>query len=206
MTTRWARLARGWLTASVAVFVAAFSHAVGGGSTPGLVGVVLAVAFAVPVSIALAGKSLSLARLSVSVGFSQFLFHILFGLGAAGGPTLTEAGSSHHAAVVSVAAAAPGVASHGLAHLGPWMWVAHALAAVVTIVALRRGEKAFWSLVEFTRTRLAAVLIAGFAVVPVRLDAGAVRAALAAVFVPTDLGVLLSSTPRRGPPRLRPVF
>ena len=206
MTTRWARLARGGLTASVAVFVAAFSHLVGGGSTPGLLGVVLALAFAVPVSIALAGKSLSLVRLSMSVGFSQFLFHLLFGLGAAGAPTLTEAGSSHHAAVVSVAAAAPGVATHGLAHLGAWMWVAHALAAVGTIVALRRGEKAFWSLVEFTRIRLAAVLVAGFAVVPVRLDAGAIRAALAAVFVPTDLDVLLSSTPRRGPPRLSPVF
>ena len=206
MTTRWARLARGWLTASVAVFVAAFSHLVGGGSTPGLMGVALAMAFAVPVSIALAGKSLSMVRLSVSVGFSQFLFHLLFGMGAAGAPTLTQTGASHHAGVVSVAAAAPAVASHGLAHLGAWMWVAHAVAAVVTIVALRRGEKTFWSLVEFTRTRLAAVLIAGFAVVPVRLDAGAVRAALAAVFVPTDLGVLLSSTPHRGPPRPRPVF
>lgn len=204
MTTRWARLARGWLTASVAVFVAAFSHLVGGGSTPGLMGVVLALAFAVPVSIALAGKSLSLVRLSVSVGFSQFLFHLLFGMGASAAPTLIETGSPHHVAV-SVAAAAPGVAAHGLAHLGPWMWVAHALAAVVTIVALRRGEKAFWSLVEFTRTRLVAVLIACVAAVPVRLEAGTVRAALAAVFVPTDLGVLLSNTPRRGPPRLRPV-
>lgn len=205
MTTRWARLARGWLTASVAVFVAAFSHLVGGGSTPGLMGVALALAFAVPVSIALAGKSLSLVRLSVSVGFSQVLFHLLFGMGASGGPTLTETGSPHHAAV-SVVAAAPGVAAHGLAHLGPWMWVAHALAAAVTIVALRHGEKTFWSLVEFTRTRLVAVLIACVAAVPVRLEAGTVRAALAAVFVPSDLGVLLSSTPRRGPPRLRFVF
>jgi len=80
----------------------------------------------------------------------------------------------------------------------PWPFVTRGLIVVTSLVYV-----VFQSGLVIVGDQVAA---AGFAVVPVRLDAGAVRAALAAVFVPTDLGVLLSSTPHRGPPRLRPVF
>lgn len=193
MATRWARFVRGWLTAVVAVLVAALSHVAAGGHAPAPVSIALALAFAGMVSVALAGKKLSLVRLSLSVAFSQILFHLLFGLGGPAG-SMTVAG--HHgsaAVIVGAASASPISPAMG------WMWLAHALAAVVTIVALRRGERTFWALVELARTALVAVLIALGIVLP-PLRAVRLGAALHRVFVPFDLAVLLSPMRHRGPP------
>ena len=198
MTSRWARFGRGWLTASVAVFVAALSHVAAGGSAPGWLSVGLALAFAGIASVLLAGKSLSLLRLSLSVGVSQLLLHVLFGLGGASSVTLTS--TSHHGAVTVADAAAPHL-MHATGTLpGGWMWLAHALAAVVTIAALYRGEKTFWALLEETTNRLIAVLIERPVPAPVGAVSATVRPAFRRVFVPADLGVLLSSVLRRGPP------
>lgn len=194
MKTRWARFARGWLTAVVAVLVAALSHLAAGGNAPAPVSIALALAFAGMLSVALAGKNLSLVKLSISVGFSQLLFHLLFGLGGTAG-SMTVAG--HHGSatvIVGAASASPSMHDSG------WMWLAHTLAAVVTIVALRRGERAFWALVELARTALVAVFIALGIVLPTPGGAARVRAALHRVFVPTNLAVLLSPMRRRGPP------
>ena len=198
MTSRWARFGRGWLTASVAVFVAALSHMAAGGNAPGLLSVALALAFAGIASVLLAGKSLSLLRLSLSVGISQLLLHVLFGLGGASSVTITSA--SHHGAVTLADAAAPQLMHPAGALAGGWMWVAHALAAVVTIAALRRGEKTFWALLEETTNRVVAVLIERLAPACIGADAATVRPAFRRVFVLADLGVLLSSVLRRGPP------
>ncbi|TFC91110.1 hypothetical protein [Cryobacterium sp. TMT3-29-2] len=198
MTSRWARFGRGWLTASVAVFVAALSHLAAGGNAPGWLSVGLALAFAGIASVLLAGKSLSLPRLSVSVGVSQLLLHVLFGLGGASGVTMTSA--SHHGAVtLADGSASPLMHSAGVMP-GGWMWIAHALAAVVTIAALRRGEKTFWALLEETTNRLIAVLIERLAPATIGAQAATGRPAFGRVFVPADLGVLLSSVLRRGPP------
>ncbi|WP_104169841.1 hypothetical protein [Cryobacterium sp. M23] len=197
MTSRWARFGRGWLTASVAVFVAALSHIAGGGNAPGWLSVGLALAFAGIASVLLAGTSLSLLRLSLSVGVSQLLLHVLFGLGGASSATMTS--TSHHGAVTP-ADATPHL-MHAVGALpGGWMWVAHALAALVTIAALYRGEKTFWALLEETTIRLIAVLIERLAPAQIGTDAATVRPAFRRVFVPADLGVLLSSVLRRGPP------
>lgn len=202
MASRWARFVRGWLTASVAIFVAALSHIAAGGSAPGPLSVGLALAFAGIASVLLAGKSLSLLRLSLSVGVSQLLLHVLFGLG--GASTVTMTGSSHHhgagLTVITDAAAPPLVYAAGGMPGASWMWVAHALAAIVTIAALHRGEKTFWALLEETANRLVAVLIERVAPVSIGADAAVVRPVFGRVFVPADLGVLLSSVLRRGPP------
>ncbi|UFS57826.1 hypothetical protein [Subtercola endophyticus] len=94
MSSRAARTLRGLTAAGVAVFVAALSHALGGGEAPGGIGVVLALAFSAVVCVALAGKTLSLVRLSLAVGFSQLAFHLLFSIGAGGGSSVTAAGAS----------------------------------------------------------------------------------------------------------------
>ena len=194
MATRWARFARGWLTAVVAVLVAALSHVAAGGQAPAPVSVSIALAFAGMVSVALAGKKLSLVKLSVSVGFSQVLFHLLFGLGGTAG-SMTMAGH-HGSATVIVGAASASPISPAMG----WMWIAHALAAIVTIVALRRGERTFWTLVELARTALVTVVIAlGLVLVPLRV--ARLRAALHRVIEPVDLAVLLSPMRHRGPPR-----
>ncbi len=194
MATRWARFARGWLTAAVAVLVAALSHVAAGGSAPAPVSIAIALAFAGMLSVALAGKTLSLTKLSVSVGFSQVLFHLLFGLGGTAG-SMTVSG--HHGSatvIVGAVSAAPVMPPHG------WMWVAHALAAVVTIMALRRGERTFWALVELARTALVAVFIALGIVLVTPGRAAQVRAALHRTVAPMDLAVLLSPMRYRGPP------
>ena len=185
---------RGWLTATVAVIVAALSHVAAGGSAPAPVSIMLALAFAGMVSVALAGKTLSLTKLSASVGFSQILFHLLFGLG---GAAVSMTVSGHHkstSVIVGAASASPVMPAHG------WMWVAHTLAAIVTIMALSRGERTFWALLELARTAFVAVFIALGIVLVTPGRTALVRAALSRVVAPIDLAVLLSPMRYRGPP------
>ncbi len=135
MHTRWARLARGWVAAGFATFVAGFSHVVAGGEYPSVFAFVVSLVISGTLCTLLAGRRLSLVRLSVSVAASQALFHGLFS--SLGTPTMVE--HSHDQMVVA--------SSHGHAT----MWGAHAVAALVTIVALRYGEVAFWGLAHTAR-------------------------------------------------------
>lgn len=199
--TRAERFARGWLTAGASTLVAAFSHVAGGGMQPGVLGVVIALAVAVPVSIALAGVHLSTVRLAVAVALSQVAFHLLFSLGAEGGGGASATGGHHSALVISTAAdgSVSGAVAGAMVMGGPAMWLAHALAAVVTIVALRRGEGAAWALVRLAVRGLAVarLLTAGH-----RPEVPVVRRP------PTPTGVRprppgrrhLTARPRRGPP------
>jgi len=229
MTTRGARLVRGWLTASVAVFVAAFAHVAGGGSRPGELGTVLALVFSGLVCTFLAGRSLSLFRMSASVVVSQFLFHILFGLGGGGAGALTVVGGSHHGSVTvgsdpheamgplamgpmpvgSMGLGSSGTGAAASGQMDAWMWLAHAGAALVTIIALRHGEAAFRVLFDLVGL-LASYLNAAWhvhddLVIVVRrgLGDGVPRSGAAAL---TDFGVLRSSVWRRGPPPGLPSF
>ncbi|MBB5643611.1 hypothetical protein [Cryobacterium roopkundense] len=198
MATRWARFVRGWLTASVAVLVAALSHVAAGGESPQLISITLALAFAGMACVALAGTKLSLTKLTLSVGFSQVLFHVLFGLGGTSSASMTTTGH-HGAVVVGATDAAAAVSAHGMLDMG-WMWVAHAFAAVVTIVALRRGEQSFWSLLDVARLALVALVRTLGIIVSLPRQRAHVLAALARALVPTEPAVLLSPMRYRGPP------
>ncbi|MFB2585047.1 hypothetical protein [Herbiconiux liukaitaii] len=162
MNDRITRVTRGLVAAAVATFVAAFSHVVAGGGAPGAAGSALAVAFAVLVCVALAGRRLRDLSLTLSVVLSQFVFHLLFGVGG-GGAAVSHAGAEvaghagHGADAAQLAALLP-EATSGMAHSeSPWMWFSHAVAAVVTIVALRRGELTLRRLGDLGRVHLAAV-------------------------------------------------
>jgi hypothetical protein len=176
MTTRWARFARGWIVAGFSTFVAALSHTVGGGAAPGLLAVVVSLAFAGILSIALAGRTLSIWRLSVAVVASQLIFHGLFSLGGAGGHlATTDAVTAHaHHGGQAVLMAASGSAGAMAADHGWLMTAAHVLAAVITVVALRFGERAFWGLFSTAMVAVRA-LLRDAAVVPIghRPPAGA---------------------------------
>jgi hypothetical protein len=170
MTTRWARFARGWIVAGFSTFVAALSHTIGGGATPALLPVAVSLAFAGMLSIALAGRTLSLWRLSVAVLASQLIFHGLFSLGGSGGSLpaadAAAAGHAHHGGLAVLATPSGGTGSMAADH-GWLMTIAHVLAAVVTVVALRYGERAFWGL--FSTARVAVhTLLRTPAVVPIR--------------------------------------
>lgn len=171
MTTRWARFARGWIVAGLSTFVAALSHLGGGGAVPGLLAVVVSLAFAGVISVGLSGRTLSTWRLTLAVLLSQLIFHGLFSFGGAGGRLAApDAGTGHaHETSALLLPAGQGAAATGAmaeSH-GLMMPLAHLGAAVVTVLALRYGERAFWGLFATARVVLR-TLVRALVLVPVR--------------------------------------
>jgi hypothetical protein len=182
MHTRAARVARGCLAAGFATFVAAFSHTVAGGTAPSAFGVLACLVLASAASVLLAGRTLSLWRLAASVALSQALFHGLFS--TLGTPVAVE---HVHGAMPSTDAPALDERSE--------MLLAHLVAGVLTLVALRFGERAFWGLAATAHLLIRRLLPVFVPTRPVlRRPAPAVRVA-------APRTVLLRSTlRRRGPP------
>lgn len=208
--SRSARLGRGFLAAAFSTVVALGSHVLAGGAMPGLLGIVVPLVFATSASITLAGLRRSWLRLSVSVALSQLLFHTLFVVGASSAATVAVVGGTGpHAGhgvdpVLMTLGSAADSASHAghAGHAGPWMMLAHAAAAVVTVVTLRRGEVVLARL-----TSLADSIFSVFVVPVVRLLVlpAHPQAALSGdegVWVPAPLSAVASSVVRRGPPVL----
>jgi hypothetical protein len=190
MTSRWARFVRGWVTAGFAVFVAAFAHVAGGGHAPDWLAVAVSLAFAGMLCVPLAGKTLSLARLAISVAGAQAIFHTLFALGGGQGQVIT---SGHHGAVSFVAS---DVVEHGAQP----MLLAHVIAAIITIVALRFGETAFWGIVARAKAGMPRLRT----VSPVPFATPTSTPAPQRDLAPTRLRELAASVSRRGPPALLP--
>ncbi|MDO9398873.1 MAG: hypothetical protein Q7T71_20195, partial [Herbiconiux sp.] len=140
MSERTTRVTRGLAAAAVATFAAAFSHVAAGGGAPGVTGLALALAFAAVLCVLLTRRTPSLVLLSASVALSQLAFHLLFEVGTGAGSGLAVSESAHHGHTVRtlVPDAVAGSSAHS--HDQGWMWVSHAVAAVVTIAVLRRGE------------------------------------------------------------------
>jgi len=160
VTARWPRVLRGTATAVAAVLAAAFSHVAAGAAAPGTLGVLLALVLGVPTCVALAGRALSTPRLVVGVGVSQLALHALFGVGAAGGSAVEAsagpggavggaAGHVHGGLVLQLADPASALVRVDPADAG--MTASHALAAVLTIAAVRRGEAALLHLAALAR-------------------------------------------------------
>lgn len=211
MGSRPARAMRGTLASAVAIFVAALFHVAGGGAAPGIVPVALSLAFATLASIALTSRRLSLWRLTVSVVLSQFLFHALFSLGDGtarfvGADGTSALGHLHTGAHLTMTGAAM-PASH-TDPASPSMWLTHATAVFVTVVALRFGERAFWGLFATARVGVLrfAELVAGAAPIPVRVVAVVSAVAAAEPARLRDLGLPLARLRHRGPPALVSAF
>lgn len=191
---RATRVRRGGAAASVATFVALLSHVSGGGEIPGLFGVVVPLALSFVVCTALAGRRLSTWRLAVAVAVSQVLFHSLFVLGSY---DLAAAVHVHSSAlpVLTGGSALPAMTPDAA------MWLGHAVAALVTTVALHRGERTLVALrvladrsVAWLRARVR--VLAGLPTAPsVRRTAAVVVAAVR----PTS-ALVVSAARRRGPP------
>ena len=201
MTTRWARFARGWLAALFSTLVAAVSHTLAGGDSPSAISLALALAFGGITCVALTGKTISPLRLTAAVGLSQLAFHVMFStIGTSGALVPTEGAGAHQhgasAGLLQVPLPAGGSAMH---HQDGWMWLGHAVAAVVTIVALRYGEAAFWRMRGIALLLVRTVL----AVVPAvpTLPRARRRAVVSGhLFVPRCIEFLRLSLGLRGPP------
>ncbi|MBO1751044.1 hypothetical protein J4G33_04430 [Actinotalea sp. BY-33] len=216
------RAARGLAAAGFSTFVAWASHLLAGGAPPGLAGVLVPVVFASAVCVVLAGRRLSLPRLALSVAASQLLFHTLFVLGSttAGSTTAGSAtGHGHHGLLTDGSTSLSGSALLGggavadgstltsgavLVHGPLTMWLAHLLAAVVTVAALHRGERALVGLVALGRRVVRAVTPAR-ELLAHRPAADPRRAVLPVVGQGREhlhLLHLAAAVARRGPPRL----
>ncbi|UOQ59452.1 hypothetical protein MUN76_10345 [Leucobacter rhizosphaerae] len=168
--SRLPNLVRGSFAATIATFVALVSHVAGGGAVPGIAGWATPLILSLLICVALAGRNLSVIRLSVSVVASQVLFHTLFMLGtpsaALQGGASAGAGAAmpqhhDHAAMMMIPppALSPGTAE--LVQADPTMWLAHALGAAVTVIFLVRGERTLERL-RAIATRIAAWVRIGF--------------------------------------------
>ena len=128
---------------------------------PGALGILVPWVFSFMISVLLAGRSLSLVRLGISVVVSQFLFHLLFVLG-----TITPSGVTipHVHGAPLVLPAASGIPEAVTADAS--MWLGHGLAALLTVLALYRGERLIVGvrelavqLVRWVRRRVDLVLV-----------------------------------------------
>jgi hypothetical protein len=196
VTTRWARFARGWLAALFSTLVAAGSHTVAGGDSPGTLALVVALAFAGVTCIALTGKSISLPRLAAAVTLSQLAFHTLFSTIASTGSPAAAAPHVHGAATPLVVGDVATSAGH---HADGWMWLGHAVAAVLTVLALRYGEGAFWRLRSIARLFVRTLFVVLPALTPARITP---RRPVEGdhLFVPRFCAFVRSSLGLRGPP------
>lgn len=129
---------------------------------PGPLGILVPWILSLMVCVLLAGRTLSATRLAASVAASQFLFHVLFVLG-----TLSPSGATSSAHVHGDPLVLP--ASTGLSGAvvaDGTMWLGHAVAALITVLALHRGERMLCALrdlaiqaVRWLRRRLERVLV-----------------------------------------------
>jgi hypothetical protein len=205
MPARAQRLARGWIVGLVATTIAAVSHSLAGGYQPGVLSFGTALVFAGMLGTFVVGRRPSLPRLSVAVGVSQLAFHLLFSLLGSGTGAGSSAPDSRFGmtgmAGMGVSPAPAPVAMSAHDHIAdPGMWIAHAIAAVLTVVFLRHAELAVWTML----TRLGRVLATRLTVVFVPVASSGVPRIPARpnlVRGPVER-LLVASVSRRGPPLL----
>lgn len=198
-----AQLLRGILAAVVATLLALLFHLMGGGPAPAPIGILVPLLLSSFVCVLLAGRALSLTRISVSVLASQALFHQLFLLGATGTATATTGTvvgaatdpHAHHAVPATLLQAVPTTAQGDDA--GPLMWLSHLVAATLTITLIYHGERILTALIHLARL-LGALL-------PLPEPPAGTPQGRPAVAIPSSAPVFarsadLSTAPGRGPP------
>lgn len=190
---RGAVVARGVSAAAVATFAVTVTHAAAAESLPSVLAVVVAFVAASVACVSLAGRRLSWWRLSVAVSLSQLFFHLLLSIdfgkpAGVGGAALF--GHSHHGLVAEVSG--PPVAA--VMAVSPGMWIAHLIAATVTVLAFGFGEKAVAAVLRFACSVLRALR-------PLRTPpARPGRRVTGTVVRFASPSVVLSVVRRRGPP------
>lgn len=200
-SSRLPHLVRGTSAALIATFAALFSHMLGGGAMPGALGIGVPLVLSLMICVLLAGRALSLPRLSLSVVASQTLFHALFVLGTPrSGASLTSP-TSHHGGHGTLLLPEASVQTLPAVQGDLGMWCSHLVGAAVTILFLYRGEQALLRLralaekaAAWLRHRLSSPLRLPIPVAPTRMQA----VDTAGWTVLAQLQV--SSLSRRGPP------
>ncbi|WP_240372493.1 hypothetical protein [Brevibacterium zhoupengii] len=200
---RHRRSLRGTAAAVFATFVALASHMIGGGELPSAMGVLVPLALSMLVCVLLAGRRLSLLRLSLSVLVSQSLFHLLFSVftpmaGSHSPANALERHAMHHSGPEAMSGSASDAGASMHAHASPGMLLAHLVAAVLTIAMIYWSEALPAKIGSFLRHVIHALLPTAVRPMPVpngpRPHLGLAR------ILPRHLGVLRSPVLTRGPP------
>lgn len=171
---------------------------------PGLLGILIPFVLSLAVCTVLTGRHLSMWRMSVAVVLSQALFHTLFVLGSF---ALPPVGQDHHAMHgMGEAVPSTSIAMTDALHADPAMWLGHAIAAAVTVLALHRGERCVRALIELTRTLVGRLRIRlALVVADVEVDAPRFASAVFTRALRVRPRLLLRDIARRGPPHLHTV-
>lgn len=196
-----ARAVRGAIAGSLSASLAAASHFAVDRAAPDPAVVVASVTVAVGVCVLLAGHRMGPVRLGSAVIISQGVYHLLFSLS---GENTAGAGAHFPQGVDP----APGHTHSALATISPslpaaenvhWaMLLLHLLAAVVTYLLLRHGERAWWALVDVLGTPIRRLLAVAFPWVAARRPLG--RPARSVPQDLRDLSCALEIVTPRGPP------
>lgn len=191
------RAGRGTAGAAVATTVAATAHTLSGGQAPPAWLLLAVIALAAPLAVALTGRRPALWRTSAVVAASQLLLHFAFATVGTAAPAGGHGGHVHGAAIILGEAPASTAAGLGTAlfALDPLMIAGHALAAVVTIALVTRGERALATIAAGLR-RLAARVDVAVPLLP------AVPRPVAPARPTPAAAVFLVTLSRRGPPAL----
>ena len=191
---------RGFAASSVAIFAALAGHVTAGGSMPGALGILVPWMLSFMVCVLLAGRRLNAVRLALSVGVSQFLFHVLFVLGS-----ITPAGATggHVHGAPLVLPESGGIVETVAA--GGMMWFGHAIAALATIVALHRGERLLIALRDLAQQSVRWLQRRVDAVLAPQSLRPAPRPTLRVEIAVLRSAFLLSTLRGRAPPRLATV-
>lgn len=175
---RAARTARGTFGALAITLLAAASHALAGGDISWL-SVAVGTLVALPLCVALAGRTGSLWRLGIAVGAAQFLYHWSFvglGVGSSAGTVAHTPQALHAQHLGALSPVVPGAGASGSLSSGSGtavlgnqladyvatadaaMWLGHAVAAVLTVALLHSGERACLAIVCTVRGALPLVV------------------------------------------------
>lgn len=186
MHTRAMRVLRGIAAALFATFAAALSHQLAGGVAPSVFGMAVSFTLSITICTLLAGRTVSLSRLSIAIVSSQAMYHLLF----------------------SVMLAPDGIAPHNMSTMtfdftsaaqaaDSAMSLSHLAAAAVTVLAVRYAEVALWGLLITARLFVSRLLRV---VVPVSLRSARLRLPQLAPLLARFAQRFLSTMRYRGPP------
>jgi hypothetical protein len=193
------RVLAGLLVATFATFTGVFSHVLAGGALPSWAAIALSLALSIPLCVALAGRAQSLWRTAAAVAASQAIFHLLFSGISSSGTVSMSAHVGHEGASVPLTEAGSTVGASG-GHDAA-MWCAHAVAAVLTVIALRYTEVALLRLRETAHLFLGSLTIFP-AVVSLLGETRSPRIGCATKVLVRDLALLFATVQHRGPPAL----